>query len=366
MVKICFIQKELKDKNFLNSGEKINFQILKALCDSSFFIDIYCIKNYLSKKYAIENITELAENNFYEKALALANNADYDLTFGTDLFPADIVYVHKHTAGYLENVVKSKIEALYYAIFKREKYLTSVKILEQQKKYVRKNKIILTPSIILKNDLINTLHADGQNVYILPPSTDVPKKVNINLKDIFTFGFLGNDFMDNGGFILLKALSKINDFNFKLKLVYPCSKIPNFISLYLKHSKLESKVEFIDYPDDMNEFYGSIDCLIVPSKKESFGLPVLEAMSRGKIVIVSSRCGAKDIIEHDNNGLIFDVTKNPVNNLVKILKYILVNKNDFESMRQKAVYTASVYNNEKFSAELIRIINKYLEKTRGE
>jgi len=133
-----------------------------------------------------------------------------------------------------------------------------------------------------------------------------------------------------------------------------------FLIKYMKLLQVDEKIELLVNRKDLSDFYEEIDCLIIPAEYEAFGLSALEVMSRGKIVLLSSRCGAKDIIEHDNNGFIFDITKNPTRNLTRILKYIITNKNDFENMRQKAIFTASVYNFDKFKTELIRIIEKFL------
>lgn len=56
--------------------------------------------------------------------------------------------------------------------------------------------------------------------------------------------------------------------------------------------------------DEKFKVYNSFDLLIVPSIwKETFGLVVLEALSQGKIVFVSSNVGSKDIL---NDFYIFD------------------------------------------------------------
>ncbi len=361
MLKICFIQDELKDDNFKTAGEKVNFQILKALCESGFFVDVFCKINNLKKNYNIHNITELAEKNFSQNILKIVSGLNYNLTFATDYIPADVVYLHKHTRAYKEVIVKSKIEALVSAVFLNKQYQKSLKENQKQIICTQKYKIILTPSTILKNDLINMLQVDGQKIYILPPPIDMPEHVKIRDNTNFTFGFVGNDFSDKGGYVLLKALGCLSDFNFNLKMIFPYNKIPFWLKVYIKIFNLKDKIEFLPWQNDMTDFYDNIDCLLMPSKKETFGMIALEAMSRGKIVVLSSRCGAKDIIEPDGNGFIFDVTKNPVRNLIRTLKYILVNKNDFENLRQKAVFTASVYNYEKFKNELSRIINKFAE-----
>lgn len=46
------------------------------------------------------------------------------------------------------------------------------------------------------------------------------------------------------------------------------------------------------------------DIFAMPSKYETFGLVVLEAMAAGLPVIISGRVGARDIITSGHNGLI--------------------------------------------------------------
>ena len=117
MTKICLIQKELKDKNFLNGGEKVNFQILKALGESEFEVDVFCVKNNLKRKYKVNKIFELNEEYFYQNSLSIVNNMGYDLTFSTDYYPSDIVYLHRHTVAYNNLTVKSKLDNILLAIF---------------------------------------------------------------------------------------------------------------------------------------------------------------------------------------------------------------------------------------------------------
>lgn len=49
----------------------------------------------------------------------------------------------------------------------------------------------------------------------------------------------------------------------------------------------------------MNEFFGEIDYLLLPSRVESFGLVAMEAIQRGVIPIVSSSSGVSEIISRD-------------------------------------------------------------------
>ncbi|WP_431137277.1 glycosyltransferase family 4 protein [Psychroserpens mesophilus] len=76
-----------------------------------------------------------------------------------------------------------------------------------------------------------------------------------------------------------------------------------------KRSKefINSKITFVFYGffKNMNDFYSKLDVFILPSVGESFGLVVLEALSRGIPSIVFSDTGAcVEFIEHDRNGYV--------------------------------------------------------------
>lgn len=362
MPKICLIQKVLKDTDFANETEQINFYILKTLAESDFDVDVFCVEDRLEKRLKFKKVLKLDEEYFYQNSFSIANKMDYDLTFATEYFPTNVTYLYEHTKLYNEIFGRNKFVRLFEFLFKNKTF--KIKYIETNKQRISalKNDIIFTPSMILKNDLINNYHIDGQKIYILPPAVEVSKNIKLRINEVFAFGFIGVDFIEKGGFLILQAIKELKDFNFKLKIRYKNEQVSKKIQLFLKLYKLEDKVEFVSANEDINDFYEGIDCLICPSKKESFGLSILEAMSRGKIVLVSSRCGAKDIIEPENNGFIFDITNNSVRNLARNLEYILVNKNELEGMQQKAVYTASVYNLERFKTELIRVISKLVSE----
>jgi glycosyltransferase involved in cell wall biosynthesis len=56
--------------------------------------------------------------------------------------------------------------------------------------------------------------------------------------------------------------------------------------------------------EELPGLYRWADALVLPSRFDSFGLVVLEALACGLPVIVSDRVGAKDFVEHGINGLI--------------------------------------------------------------
>lgn len=61
--------------------------------------------------------------------------------------------------------------------------------------------------------------------------------------------------------------------------------------------------------DELPRYYASADALVLPSKREVWGLVVNEALACGTAAIVSERCGcASDLIDPGFNGFCFDPT----------------------------------------------------------
>ena len=67
---------------------------------------------------------------------------------------------------------------------------------------------------------------------------------------------------------------------------------------------VDARVHFLGGLEDVRPLYTAADCLILPSRYDPFGSTVLEAMAMGLPAIVSTRCGAAEIIEEGVNGWI--------------------------------------------------------------
>lgn len=95
--------------------------------------------------------------------------------------------------------------------------------------------------------------------------------------------------------------------------------------------------------------YNIADVSIIPSRKEAFGLVVIEAMACGTPVIGSNTGGIKDIINEDV-GFLNEVDDEY--NLAGKVKYILNNKDSF-NRDYIAKYTKDTYSQDAFTEELI-------------
>ena len=64
------------------------------------------------------------------------------------------------------------------------------------------------------------------------------------------------------------------------------------------------RVRFLGGKDDPRPYYAAADCFLLPTRYDPFPNTVLEAMAMGLPAIVSSRCGAAEIVEPGVNGWI--------------------------------------------------------------
>ncbi|MBH3432027.1 MULTISPECIES: glycosyltransferase [Pseudomonas] len=73
---------------------------------------------------------------------------------------------------------------------------------------------------------------------------------------------------------------------------------------------LQPKINFHGWVrnDHIDEFYAKADFLVVPSRNEGFGICVIEAFRNATPVIASNRGALPNIVQHNINGIIFDLS----------------------------------------------------------
>ncbi len=136
------------------------------------------------------------------------------------------------------------------------------------------------------------------------------------------FVYVGNDSPLKGLGILHSACEELSkqSFPFSMNLIGP-SPSPRFPCFRFhgrkKHSELASLLP---------EF----DVLVLPSKFESFGQVVVEAMACGLPVIVSDQVGAKELVDPTRTGLIFESGSTP--QLIDAMKWFGAHRRQIPEM----------------------------------
>lgn len=72
----------------------------------------------------------------------------------------------------------------------------------------------------------------------------------------------------------------------------------------VRNCKLDAHVRFVEFVEDMREFYHALDVFALCSTTESFGLTIAEAMACGVTVIATPTHGARRQIRHLHNGML--------------------------------------------------------------
>ena len=109
------------------------------------------------------------------------------------------------------------------------------------------------------------------------------------------------------------------------------------IDEYIKYNHMENYVKNLGFKKNVNQFYRSIDCLVVPSKiKEAFGLVICESMYCNTPVITSTSGAQEEIITHGENGLLLDTVADIT--IANAIEYFMDNPAEYEEIRKKGYH----------------------------
>ena len=196
---------------------------------------------------------------------------------------------------------------------------------------VKKGKCLFTAVSSLSKEKF--LHAypeiDGNKVYVIHPGIDpmvyrdldkehcraeIRRNYNIDQSD-FVILFVSMNFDIKGLDFLLHGLARLRyqkpDTSWKL-LIAGKDDNPKFGRLAQK-LKIRDRVIFAGVIDRcvLKKIYLASDLFAMPSRFDTFGLTVLEAMAAGLPAVVSCNVGAKDVIKPGQNGFVIKNTDRP-------------------------------------------------------
>lgn len=164
---------------------------------------------------------------------------------------------------------------------------------------------------------------------------DIKKKLEYRKKiqeryglfdDLFVFGFVGRITRDKGINELLTAFKVISEQNDNARLMMIGStEIDSTVNQELYNWAMKTdKVIFVGYTNVVEQYLSAMDCYILPSYREGFGMGVIEAEAMGLPVIVSNIPGPTDAMIHKKTGLI--VAKKDSVGLKKAMSYLMDNQ----------------------------------------
>lgn len=205
---------------------------------------------------------------------------------------------------------------------------------------------LLSVSGTLANDLERILGIQASNFTTVPNMIDVEKFPYTPLPEnsTFTFGYMANMVPDKGHRTLLQAFKEVKNARLLLAGDGPLRKqLQELASAY----GMDDRVEFVGTVprEKACEFFQGIDAFVHPSRYETFGIVLIEALSTGR-PIVATRCGGPNDIVRKEDGLLVDV--DDVEGLAEAMRSMINLEWDTQIMRNgvEARYTKSAIRNQ--------------------
>lgn len=345
MLKIAFVSDVYQEKDFRTGGEKLNFLLIKTLVSKGYQIDLFCNKivsnecSYINKVYKLSDF-----NNIKEK---------FDLTISEKaIAESDITYIHGHSYLYRQKMLYNKLTFFVYKLFNKKRHLKRLSEYKKIKENINKCKKVIVSSEILKQDMIENYGVLSSKIFIITPPIEKYEKKDRVTNNLFTFGISALGFVNKGGYLTLKAVKylKKRGVKFKVKFIYPSKN--KFVNFLIKLYGIKDFCEFLPIQKSMEEFYYSIDCLLMPSGIETFGMVATEALSTGCPVITGEHCGASIVIKNGKNGFLYQ-RNNAVKNLTKAMEKMLsLSKEDLIAMESFCISSVEEFYLEGFAKNI--------------
>ena len=122
------------------------------------------------------------------------------------------------------------------------------------------------------------------------------------------FSFVGRLSDQKGIDLLLEILPKLLDSGYQAAILGQGEK--RYQDLLIKVAQAHKGCLAVcnDFNEELgHQIYAGSDFFLMPSKFEPFGIVFLESMARGKITIASNTQGARELIQNNEDGFIFEI-----------------------------------------------------------
>jgi glycosyltransferase involved in cell wall biosynthesis len=125
----------------------------------------------------------------------------------------------------------------------------------------------------------------------------------------FTFLFAGASIHRKGFDLLLDAFARVAVPGSRLRIVGPRGDAAHLLDRSLDRSTAAERIAAVGPTDQrgLAEELRRADCLVLPSRNDSYGMVVAEALAAGVPVLISEMVGAKDLVTEGETGWIVPV-----------------------------------------------------------
>lgn len=155
-------------------------------------------------------------------------------------------------------------------------------------------------------------HLGKKKRFIIKPAPNIVGHGNAPFrKSIHTLVFVGHIAWRKGLDVLLKAMARLKDLNLHLDIVGQFDENSDYfkkIKRIMDENGLEKAISFhgcLD-PEQLARLYTQADVFVFPSRHETFGMVLVEAMSFGLPIVASAIPTTVEIVGNNINGVLYD------------------------------------------------------------
>ncbi|MCF6242101.1 MAG: glycosyltransferase family 4 protein [Bacteroidales bacterium] len=237
----------------------------------------------------------------------------------------------------------------------------------------------ISPLEHLKNKVLENTKVPEAKIKVIPIGVDIDKFIqkkygkkeaqrllNINPKYPL-MGIIGRITEKKGQLFLVKALTALKNKGINLELLIfgsPTVNEPEAQEYFKKikdivyQNKLENRVHFVDFNEDVALFYNAIDIFALATESETYGMVTIEAMLSGVPAIATDSGGTSEILGFGKYGYLYEY--NNTDDFCEKLISLLNNQADTNNKAILAKETASRKYNQKYE---VQEIDKLLKNT---
>ncbi|MDZ7624059.1 MAG: glycosyltransferase [Ignavibacteriaceae bacterium] len=286
----------------------------KALLDKGHSVKLFVSKDSLTKKRALEKGIPIVELNSRQKLSALVKEVVEN--FGEEKPDFAVAYHSQDRKVVMK--LKAKFKKEIISIAYRQNISLSTPFIGPLL-YNRYFDFMIACSRGVAESLIKE-GIKKNKVHVIHNTTEIPLDISkisgdkirnqFGLKDKIVLGISSWFHKERKGFdILFEAFSKLDE-RFVLLIIGIPKENQNEVFEYASTFGIANdKIIMPGFIDNIYEYYKAMDIFLLPSRSEGFSLALLEAAASGLPIIASDIPGNDEFIEHNKNGLLFNLSK---------------------------------------------------------
>ena len=326
--------------------------------------------------HLLQFVAWLAANSLLRLCHRLLRTAPYDLVIspGINSLHADVVVVHAlfHRLQEMsrEQNAHTDARAGFFRRIHRRAYYALLVALERR---IYGDRNVLLACVSRRTADLLARYFQRHDVRVIPngvdpeqfsPSLRLSRRGEARLKrnfqsTDFVVLLLGNDWIVKGVPTILTAMAAVPGLPLHL-LVVGTDAVAPFREM-AKRLNVSTRFHCAPPQRDVMDFYAAADLYVSPSREDSFGLPVLEAMACGLPVITSTFAGVAEVITDETDGFIL---RDPSDSqaLVQLLERLYVDESLRNRISEAATRTAEQWTWDRNAAEIWELLKYAAEK----